>query len=134
MHSWREKVSSKRGSFSRINTPSPPWQAGNQAKATGDWNKALLTKPRHKEEPHAGRTAQGERKDAVRLCWDGVRKAKVCLEPSRARDKRGNKKGFCRYTGTGDKGAGASLPQGKTERAGAVQPGGAKACEGSGSY
>ena len=54
---------------------------------------------------------QGECKDTVQVCWDGVRKAKVHLEMSLARDTKGNKKGFYRYTSSheGDKGTGASL-------------------------
>ncbi|KAK4805788.1 hypothetical protein QYF61_000394 [Mycteria americana] len=40
---------------------------------------------------------QGEYKDTVRVCRNGVKKAKAHLELNMARDVNGNKKGFYRY-------------------------------------
>ena len=44
-----------------------------------------------------GQVPWEEYKEAARLCRDGIRKAKACLEINLARNAKKNKKGFYRY-------------------------------------
>ncbi|KFR07567.1 hypothetical protein Y956_13278, partial [Nipponia nippon] len=89
--------------FHRAQELSIPWcrKLGKKGKRPAwpshDLGVKLKAKKRLHRQWKKGLVSWEEDRDAVRLCKDGIRKAKAQLEPNLARDAKNNKKGFYRH-------------------------------------
>ncbi|KFP11766.1 hypothetical protein Z169_02376, partial [Egretta garzetta] len=76
-------------------------KSGKEGKRPAWLRQEMLVELRKKRELHRqwkqGQVSWEEYREAVRLCRNGVRKAKAQLELNLARDAKNNKKGFYRY-------------------------------------
>jgi len=74
---------------------------GKEGKGLAWLSRDLLVKLKGKRELHSqwkqGQVSWEEYRDAAWLCREGVRRAKVGLEPKLARNAKNNKKGLYRY-------------------------------------